>query len=358
MSWQMRRLKVLLLPSIPYGPFDPTSKPADGPDRQAAARALAELGIEMRCIDPYRFPLNPLAGKHPLLQSLDPVRVLHALLIGNRYDVVISGNEGAAVLLVRLRRLFRLKVPVLAWDLSPEETWRGRAWLQDVTIPKIDGILAIPSIQEPYVRQRWGSQVRVCVLGQYIDTDFYRPQTVPPGNYILSVGDDGGRDFGTLLAAARDLDIDLRIKTSQRLPLDPAARARIQLLSERLAPMAFRALYAACDFVVVPLLPHPRNASGVSTVLEAGAMGKAAIVSDSDGIRDFIIPGETCLMVPAGDAQALASAIEQLRREPETRRRLGENARRFIEEQFAPAPFARRMAVALRRFVPDERSSR
>ena len=84
-------------------------------------------------------------------------------------------------------------------------------------------------------------------------------------------------------------------------------------------------------------------------------MGKASIVSDSDGIRDFVKPGETCLMVPAGDSEALTAAIERLRREPETCRRLGENARHFIEEQFAPEPFARRFADALRQFVPEKR---
>jgi glycosyltransferase involved in cell wall biosynthesis len=55
-------------------------------------------------------------------------------------------------------------------------------------------------------------------------------------------------------------------------------------------------------------------------------------------------------MVPAGDPHALAAAITQLRNEPDTCRRLGENARRFIEAQFAPAPFARRLAAALAEF--------
>jgi glycosyltransferase involved in cell wall biosynthesis len=351
----VRSLKVLLLPSIPYGPYRRTSAPDDEPDHHAAARALAELGVEMDTIDPYRFPLNPLAGRHPLLQSLDPLRTLHALSIGHRYDVVISGNDGPAVLLVLLRRLFRLTVSVLVWDLSPAVVWRKRAWLQDVILPKVDGILALPAIQEAYVRERWG--VRALAIGQFIDTDFYRPQAAIPGRYILSVGDDLGRDYHTLLAAAEGLNIALRIRTSKRLTPAPANRAKIELIPARIAATALRTLYADCDFVVVPLVAHPLNACGVSTILEAGAMGKASIVSDSDGIRDFVKPGETCLMVPAGDSQALTAAIEQLRREPETCRRLGENARRFVEEQFAPAPFARRFADALRQFVPETRRS-
>ena len=152
----VRSLKVLLLPSIPYGPYHRTSTPGDEPDHHAAARALAAQGVEMDTIDPYKFPLNPLAGRHPLLQSLDPLRSLQALLSGHRYDIVISGNDGPAVLLALLRRLFRLKASVLVWDLSPAVVWRRRAWLQDVILPKVDGILALPAMQEAYARERWG----------------------------------------------------------------------------------------------------------------------------------------------------------------------------------------------------------
>ena len=350
----MQSLKVLLLPSIPFGSYDPGGKLDGEPDRHGAARALAGVGVEVHTIDPYRFPLNPLAGRHPLLQSLDPLRTLQVLWVGRRYDIVISGNDGPAVLLVLLRRLFRFKVPVVIWDISPAELWRGRAWLQDITVPKIDGILAVPSIQQAYVSQRWGSHVRTVIIGQYIDTDFYRPQTAKSGNYVLSVGDDPGRDYQTLLLATERLDLELRIKTSLPLAMRPGSRANIQVISERLPPRAFRTLYAECDFVVVPLMPHRRNASGVSTVLEAGAMGKASIVSESDGIMDFVEPGETCLTVPACDSEALSAAIERLRREPETCRRLGENARRFVEARCAPGPFAQRFASALRQFVPGK----
>lgn len=346
----MPDLKLLLLTSIPYGPYSPASKPDDGPDRHAVVRALAALGIEMHVIDPYPFPWNPLAGRHPLLQSLDPLRTLRALRLARHYDFVISGNDGPAVLLVLLRRLFRLRARIVVWDLSPAEKWRLRAWLQDVTLPKVDGIIAVPYVQETYIRARWGEHLRIAALGYFIDTDFYRPQAAAPGNYVLAVGDDPGRDYLTLLAATQRLDLELRIKTSLPLVADPQGRAQIKLISGRLPYTEFRSLYAESTFVVVPLHPHTRNASGFSALLEAGAMGKAIIVSDSDGIRGFVKPGETCLMVPAGDADALAAAITRLQREPETCRRLGENARQWVETQFSPAAFARRFADAVRGF--------
>ena len=355
----MQRLKILLLTSIPYGPYRADAKLGDGPDRHAAARALARLGIEMRTISPYGFPWNPLAGRHPLFQSLDPIRSLQALVAGRHYDLVIAGNDGPAVLLVLLRRLFRLKTPILIWDFSPAESWRLRAWLQDITVPKVAGVLALPSLQESYIREKWGRHLQVVAIGQLVDTDFYCPQPARLEGYVLSVGDDGGRDYQTLLTAAAGLDIDLTIKTSQPLAPSNDSRARIRQVSERLSYADLRTLYAGSAFVVVPLTAHPHNASGVNAVQEASAMGKALIVSDSDGVRDFVRPGETCLAVPAGDPPALAAAIRRLQDEPDTRRRLGDNARRFAEEQFAPDAFARRFAAAARRFIPggDDQST-
>jgi len=58
-------------------------------------------------------------------------------------------------------------------------------------------------------------------------------------------------------------------------------------------------------------------------------LGKAHIVSDSSGIADYVIDGETALVVPTGDAQAFVQAIDRLSDEPETMRRLGEAAQGF-----------------------------
>ena len=169
----------------------------------------------MDTIDPYKFPLNPLAGRHPLLQSLDPLRSLQALLSGHRYDIVISGNDGPAVLLALLRRLFRLKASVSSWDLSPAVVWRRRAWLQDVILPKVDGILALPAMQEAYARERWGVRTWQPASSS-IPISISRKRGIPVTIYFPSAT--------TLDAITRlclpppdALDVALRIRTSKRL---------------------------------------------------------------------------------------------------------------------------------------------
>ena len=56
--------------------------------------------------------------------------------------------------------------------------------------------------------------------------------------------------------------------------------------------------------------------------MEAMASGKAVVATDVGGMPDMIDPGETGLLVPPGDAQALASAMWRLLTDRRLRARL------------------------------------
>ncbi|MEA2716728.1 MAG: GalNAc-alpha-(1-_4)-GalNAc-alpha-(1-_3)-diNAcBac-PP-undecaprenol [Actinomycetota bacterium] len=68
-----------------------------------------------------------------------------------------------------------------------------------------------------------------------------------------------------------------------------------------------------------------------NALLEAMSFGVAPIVSDaSPGPLEVVRHGETGLVVPTGDAGALAAAITRLATDPELRRTLGDAARREV----------------------------
>lgn len=68
------------------------------------------------------------------------------------------------------------------------------------------------------------------------------------------------------------------------------------------------ALLAAAHLIVLP----SRGGEGLpKALLEAAAAGRPAIVTDVPGCRDFVRPGKTGWVVPAGDVEALASAIAE-----------------------------------------------
>lgn len=336
-------MRVLLLPSVPYEPLWRLHAAGQHPIPTMPPALLLAEGIGVDSIDPGAWPWNPFGRMHPFFRAFDPLRLLRAILTHRRYDLIVSGNDSVAVGMVAARRLLRLRMRIAIWDFSPSDTWRVRRIAQDRTLPFVDGVLALNQVQDGYIRARWGAPV--IVIGHWVDTAFFTPRPDTEGTYVLSVGDDDGRDYPTLIAALDGLPVRTRIRTGRPLP---GAGPGVEPIRGRLSAPALRDLYAEARFVVVPLRPDTRNASGISTIMEAGAMGKAVIVSDSDGVREFVRDGETGLVVPAHDPAALRSAIERLLADPALCHRLGQGGRRFMEAAAAPPVFAPRLAAAYR----------
>jgi glycosyltransferase involved in cell wall biosynthesis len=79
----------------------------------------------------------------------------------------------------------------------------------------------------------------------------------------------------------------------------------------------------------VAVAPHVKSATYLSPlkVYEYLAAGRAIVASRTRPLEEAIREGISGLLVPPGDAVALAAALERLHADPELRRRLGEAAR-------------------------------
>jgi glycosyltransferase involved in cell wall biosynthesis len=76
-------------------------------------------------------------------------------------------------------------------------------------------------------------------------------------------------------------------------------------------------------------------ASITNKVCEGVAMGKAMITERSPATEDWFVHGEDIYLVPPEDPQALETAIETLKRNPELRETLERGARETHEEAFS-----------------------
>src|SRR5690554_5101766 len=90
--------------------------------------------------------------------------------------------------------------------------------------------------------------------------------------------------------------------------------------------------FKALEVVCVP----SRNEAFGLTVIEAMAAGKAVIGSDSGAIPE-LLERECGRLAPPEDAEAWAAAMAELAGDAELRRRLGQAARRRVEEDFTLA---------------------
>lgn len=81
-------------------------------------------------------------------------------------------------------------------------------------------------------------------------------------------------------------------------------------------------LYALMDVFVLP--SHREGLP--QTLMEAAAMGVPAVATDVRGCREIVVDGETGLVVPPGNAPALAAALVRILRNPAEAAALGRQA--------------------------------
>jgi colanic acid/amylovoran biosynthesis glycosyltransferase len=95
-------------------------------------------------------------------------------------------------------------------------------------------------------------------------------------------------------------------------------------------------LYQDAHFFVLPgVVTESGEEEGQSLVLaEAQACGLPVIASKIGGIPENLRDGESGLLVPPGDAAALARAIEDLAEGPQVWGRMGRLGRAFVEKHF------------------------
>jgi glycosyltransferase involved in cell wall biosynthesis len=100
--------------------------------------------------------------------------------------------------------------------------------------------------------------------------------------------------------------------------------------------------------VVALALKWNLHVSGMSVLLETMACGRPLVATETPGIRDYVVDGETGLLVPPGDPDAFADAVGSLLDDPETAGRLAANARRRAVTELTTEHQAQRLAEMLR----------
>jgi glycosyltransferase involved in cell wall biosynthesis len=115
-------------------------------------------------------------------------------------------------------------------------------------------------------------------------------------------------------------------------------------------------LYAAADIVLTP--SRDQHACMGVTIKEAMSASRAVIGSDSGGIPEAIVPGETGVIVPLQpdgnvDVAGFARAISDLMARGEERRAMGRKARIRAEDLFSETMTVKRTADVFKRCVPS-----
>jgi len=319
-------------------------------------------GTEARVIDRARregverlTTLSLAGGARPVSDGRD-LRRLRALMPGVDVVHVHRGKEHwlAAVanrLIATPRPIVRTRHIAQAVRPHAANRWlyrRGTAFVVTVT----------DAIRRQYVAAGLVDPDHVAALPGGADTERYHPRPRDLETYARL----GGHPDRPLIGGLRIMKgHEIVIEAAARLagrgarpdfvfigrgPMERAVRDAIERagLGSRFTFAGFvddlPAALAALDVV----LYTPLDSDGMSRVIfEYLAAGRPLIAARVGVVPEVLTDGEHAALVPAGDAQALAEALERLVGDPATASRLGEGGRRLVEARYSGA----RVAAAL-----------
>jgi glycosyltransferase involved in cell wall biosynthesis len=227
-------------------------------------------------------------------------------------------------------------------------TWRTRLlravlkWLLPRLLDRPDGVVLVQNPDDRTALVDLGiSGARIVLIpGSGVDTDVLQPLPEPDGPITYGFAGRLLTDKGIrALVAAHDivrrqgLEANLIIAGNP----DPANPASVSL--EEVNEWAKRpgitwlgqikdisSLWRRCHFAVLP--SHREGLPG--SLMEAAACQRAMIATDAPGCREIAIDGQTGLLVPIEDPEALARAITKLATSAELRARYGKAARELV----------------------------
>lgn len=251
----------------------------------------------------------------------------------NDCDAVLCWDEysGVPAVLRERRKPVATGVVWLTDSVTPM-TARFARW----ALPRAGVVWASSSAMITRLRDDWKVQ-RVHHVPLGIDTHFFRvqPNSSELG-LVVSAGNDRHRDHGLLVRAVRKVP-GARLEIATRLPVDPSV-ARKDLSHGQI-----RDLYARAAVVAVATTPNV-HASGLTVMLEAMASGRPVVIPDTPGLTDYIVVGQTGMVYPVGDEDALAGCVRKLLADPAMAAEMGCAGRRRVENEYSTELQAARLA--------------
>jgi glycosyltransferase involved in cell wall biosynthesis len=233
----------------------------------------------------------------------------------------------------------------------------------------IDIFFVYSTWQGDFIRTRWRQPTQKVLYTPFmVDACFFSSEQVPINSLSTALDVDGNhlpvissagleyRDYPTLIEAVRELPVVAVLAAaspwSKRHDTTTDAQLPKNVIVRRFTQYELRQLYAASQFVVMPLYPVDYQA-GVTAILEAMAMSKAVICTRTPGQTDVIVDGENGLYVDPSDPDSMRFAIQWLLDHPQEADRMGRSGRRLVEQEMSLGKYVPRLARLIDSITPN-----
>jgi len=305
---------------------------------------LQEMAATARRIEALSATFRPdiLHAHSPVLNALPALRVGRRLGIPVVYELRALWEDAAVDHRTTTEGSFR---------------YRASRGLETFALRHADHITTICGGLKAEVEARGVASSRITVIANAVDIGEFQFGAEPDAILRTELGLDGKivLGFAGSFYAYEGLDLlleaaallaprhpELRVLLVGGGPQEPALK---ELAAKR--ELAGRVIFAGRVphdrvqqyYGLIDVLAYPRRRMRLTEIvtplkpLEAMAQGRMFVASDVGGHRELIRDGETGFLFPAGDAGALAHAIESVLGRRDEWPRLQAQARRFVETE-------------------------
>jgi starch synthase len=319
-------------------------------------------------------PWSLLSESNPALQTLSTDLSMAAALDGcqlahsHTWYANLAGHIGGL--------LHGIPHVVTTHSLEPQRPWKAEqlgggyalsSWAEKVSIEGASAVIAVSEGMRADVLSNYPAvdPAKVHVVYNGIDAEQYSPD--PATDVLERYGVDTSKPsvvfvgritrqkgVPVLLRAAAHLDPEVQLVLCAGAPDTPELGAEVAGLVEELRKTRSGVIWLSgmlSKREVIQLLSHstlfacPSVYEPLGIVnLEAMACGTAVVASKVGGIPEVVADGETGLLVPPDDPDALAESINALTRDRDRAKAMGTAGRERAQSQFDWGKIARQTA--------------
>ena len=253
-----------------------------------------------------------------------------------KYNLAILPCNTAGMCFAFLQYFFFFnKVPIFyienLWEKHNNKIIYYFKWIQLYFVDKVSiGFAVYSSCDALSYSNTFPIKLDKFVFVPFYPTLWKYSYTITDNQFIFS-GGNGQRDYKQLIEVAKILPYDFFIACSDPTLLegvDIPQNVRVESVSHQ----RFRELMACATIHVVALADGFLRSGGHQTYLNAMAMGKPVIVTDTKGAADYIDDGIDGFLLEPWDISKLSRTIDKLMTSPELRSFLSANAKEKVKQ--------------------------
>lgn len=259
-----------------------------------------------------------------------------------KYDKIVAWQQFYGLLLAFYCRLFEVKkqfsLVVMTFIYKRKRGWLGSIYYSFMQLALdskyIDKIIVFSQNEVNYYSKLFPKTKKfVCIpLGIDSITNIKIDKELEQQKYILSVG-RSNRDYQFLYEALKDTEFIVKILSNT---VNQPSTNNINIYTKVFGQDMFHYLNS-CFCVVIPLA-DTKISSGQLVTLQAMQLGKPVIVTESNGIADYVINGYNGIIIKKSK-EALITALKELYSNDNLYMTLSQNARLEYDKKYTTKRF-------------------